>query len=149
MNLRRIAVEPAGATYVALIRFAEAEVNTFSLAWRHQLKFDTAAHETKVALKPSLMRQHVTDEWPGTRLVGHSAIVRFYRMSPAARGVLEAAQRLYGWRAPSRPEDLAFYTTAGRCWLGSIAHERDAFVDADAIDIPRLVAAVPGLQLAD
>jgi hypothetical protein len=148
-NLRSIAVEPVGATYVALIRFAEDQTSTFSLVWRHQLKFDPAAHEIREALRPSMIRQHVTDEWPGTQLLGHAAIVRFYRLSPAARGVLEAANGLYGWMAPGRPEDLAFYTTAGRCWLGSIAHEQDAFVDSDAVDVSRVVAAVPGLQIAD
>lgn len=148
-DLRTIAVEPVGATYVALIRFAEAEGSTFSLVWRHQLRFDPAAHEVAEALRPSTISQQVTDEWPGTRLLGHAAVVRFYQMSPAARGVLEAAHGLYRWMAPHRPEDLAFYTTAGQCWLGSIAHERDAFVDADAVHLARLVAAVPGLQFAD
>ena len=148
-TLRTIAVEPVGATYVALIRFAAAEASTFSLVWRHQLEFGPAAHELAEALRPSMIRQQVTDEWPGTRLLGHAAIVRFYRMSPAALDVLVSANRLYGWMAPGRPEDLAFYTTAGHCWLGSIAHEEDAFVDSDAVDVSRVVAAVPGLEFAD
>ena len=95
-----------------------------------------------------MIRQQITDEWPGTRLLGHAAIVRFYKISLAARRVLEGANRLYGWTAPGRPEDLAFYTAAGHCWLGSIAHEQDAFVDSDVIDLSSVVAGVPGLQLA-
>lgn len=148
-KLRSIAVEPAGAAYAALIRFAEAEASTFSLAWRHQIKFDPGAHAIAKALRPSLIRQQVTDTWPGTELLGHTAIVRFYKVSPGARRVLEAVDRLYMWRAPGRPEDLAFYRPDGRWWLASIAHEQQAFIDADAIDGSRLLAAVPGLQFAD
>lgn len=148
-KLRRIAAEPAGATYAALIRFAEAEASTFSLAWRRQLPFDSARYGVVKALRASMIRQHETDEWPCTKLVGQTAIVRFYEISRSARGVLEAADRLYAWIAPGRPEDLAFYTPAGQCWLCSIAHEREAFIDADVVDAARVVSAVRGLQLAD
>jgi len=49
---------------------------------------------------------------------------------------------------PNYPEDLAFYAAPGNPWLGSIAHEQDAFLYPDRIDVPTLLTAVPGLALA-
>ena len=141
--------ESVGPTYVALIRFAAEQRSTFSLVWRRQLDFDANAKQLERALRSSLIRQETTDTWPGTELIGHVAVVRLYTLSPAAQRVLESALRLYAWLAPSRPEDLAFYTPSGRCWLASIAHERHAFIDPHTVDVRQLLASVPGLRLVD
>ena len=146
-NMRVIRSEPMGATYYALLAFAQDSSKTFSLTWRKQLTFDASANEIHRDLQPFLDVQHETDTWPGTTLVGHSAIVRSYRLCPETVRVLAAAERLYAWLAPSRPEDLAFYSATGRWWLASIAHEGQSFVDADAVDLQALMSAVPGLQL--
>lgn len=148
-KLRAIEKEPRSTAYVALIRFAAAERSTFSLTWRHQLKFDANAKQVEDALRSSLIRLETTDTWPGTQLIGHAAVVRFYEVSAAAQVLLEDAGRLYAWLAPNRPEDLAFYTASGRYWLASIAHERAAFIDPDAVDVRQLLASVPGLRLLD
>lgn len=148
-TVRSIKNEPGGATYVALIRFAAEQKSTFSLAWRHQLEFDANATQVERALRSSCIRQQTTNTWPGTELIGHTAVVRFYALSPAAQVVLESASRLCAWLAPHRPEDLAFYTPSGRPWLASIAHEREAFIDPDAVDVRQLLASVPGLRLVD
>ena len=47
------------------------------------------------------------------------------------------------WQSLNRPEDLAFYAADGSCWLGSIAHERDAFIVLDSATLAELRAAVP------
>jgi len=139
--------EPDALTYAALIRFARAQGSTFSLTWRPRLTFDANAKQIERALRSSLIRQETTETWPGTQLVGHAALVRFYTLSPDAQAVLDAAARLYAWLAPNRPEDLAFYTHTGRYWLASIAHERDAFIDPGAVDVRQLLASVPDLRL--
>ena len=149
LKLRAIENEPVAADYVALIRFAAAQASTFSLTWRHQLQFDAVAKQVEEALRPSLIRRNVTDTWPGTQLLGHAAVVRFYSLSPGAQLVLDDATRLYAWLAPARPEDLAFYTHAGQWWLASIAHEQQSFIHPDSVDVAGLLAAVPGLRLAD
>jgi hypothetical protein len=147
--VRAIKDEPAAATYLALIRFAAAQASTFSLTWRHQLDFDANAKQVEDALRLTLIRQETTATWPGTELIGHAAVVRFYKLSPAAQLVLDDASRLYAWLAPARPEDLAFYTQTGRWWLASIAHEQQSFIDPDGVDVLGLLAAVRGLRLAD
>jgi hypothetical protein len=147
--MRPLENEAVGPTYVALIRFAAEQRSHFSLTWRHQLDFNANAKQVERGLRSSLIRQETTDTWPGTELIGHAAVVRFYTLSPAAQGVLESASRLYAWLAPGRPEDLAFYTPSGRYWLASIAHEREAFIDPHTVDVRQLLASVPGLRLVD
>jgi hypothetical protein len=146
-NLRSIRSEPAGAIYLSLLAFAEGHSSTFSLVWRKQLVKGANADNVRADLEPFLDAERETDTWPGTTLLGHTAIVRSYRMCADSARLLATAKRLYAWEAPARPEDLAFYTPGGRWWFGSISHERDSFVDLDAIDVVRLAAAVPGLRL--
>ena len=146
-NLQSIHAEPAGATYLALLAFAEGHSATFSLVWRKQLAFGASAETVRTDLEPFLDAKRESDAWPGTKLLGQTAIVRSYRTCPDSVRILATAERLYAWKAPERPEDLAFYTSAGRCWFGSIAHERDSFVDVDVVDVVRLAAAVTGLRL--
>ena len=146
-TLRAVRSEPAGSTYLDLLAFAERHSGTFSLAWRKQLRFDDSARRLQKALQPFLDAQRESDNWPGTTLIGHTAIVRFYRLGPDSSKILAGAGRLYAWLAPHRPEDLAFYTAGGRWWFASVAHEREAFVDSDAVNVAELAAAVPGLQL--
>jgi hypothetical protein len=148
-NSYDIQSEPTGDVYRSLLAFAEDHSACFSLAWRRQLTFDATAAATEVELRPFLIREVETSEWPGTQLLGHSAVVRTYRVSPGATTVLAGAGGLYAWQSPRRPEDLAFYTADGHCWLGSIAHERDAFVVLDSPALHALRAAVPGLRLSE
>lgn len=146
-DLVAIVKEPTAETYVALLQFALARHSLFSLVWRDQLDFNDSASAVAEALRPDLLRERRTSEWPGTQLVGHRAIVRLYRMSPAACSALAAAGGMYAWRAPERPEDLAFYVSEENPWLMSIAHERDTFVYPHAIDVQDLARSVPGLEL--
>ena len=147
MDLVTIVEEPKGRTYLALLQFAVEHSALFSLVWRDQLDFAPSAIAVAETLRPNLVSERYTDEWPGTQLFEHSATVRFYRMSPAAFPILAEAERLYGWAGPERPEDLAFYVSLDNPWLGSISHERDAFIYRQAVDLQKLSADVYGLKL--
>jgi hypothetical protein len=140
-------VEPSGDVYRALLAFAEQTGSLFSLVWRAQFDFSEPAYAVDQALASELVSSTSTDSWPGTRLLGHQATVNLYKLSPSALTVLASPGRLFGWTVPDYPEDLAFYAAPGRPWLGSIAHEQDAFVYPDQIDVPTLLTAVPGLAL--
>jgi hypothetical protein len=142
-----IITEPVGPTYRALLAFAERCSGSFSLVWRHQLSFAASAAVLEGVLRPFLIEETETSTWPGTRLIGHSATVRTYRLSPDSARALATADGLFAWQSPARPEDLAFYAPDGRCWLGSTAHERDAFVALDEDDLAALRAAAPELEL--
>ena len=145
--IHNILSEPSGPVYRSLLAFAAQRSSLFSLVWRRQLAFDASADALATSLRPHLDNEKETSEWPGTELLGHTAIVRRYRLSPESTSLLASAESLYAWLAPQRPEDLAFYTSEGRCWLGSIAHERDAYVDLDPAEFELLRAAVPGLDI--
>src|SRR5207247_9485235 len=78
-NLQSIHAEPAGATYLALLAFAEGHSSAFSLVWRKQLAFGANADKVRTDLEPFLDTERESDAWPGTKLLGHTAIVRSYR----------------------------------------------------------------------
>jgi hypothetical protein len=140
-------VEPSGNVYRRLLTFAAEAGSLFSLVWRDQFDFAEPAYAIDQRLASELVSSMSTDSWPGTRLLGHKATVNLYRMSPSAVDVLAAPGRMFAWKVPNYPEDLALYAAPGRPWLGSIAHEQDAFLYPDQIDVPTLLTAVPGLAL--
>ena len=142
-----IVVEPRGAVYRALLDFGRQLGSTASLVWRDQLELDPSANVIADRLSADLVREERVAEWPGTRLHGSRATLRIFRLSSNAVAVLSEAEGLYDWRAPGRPEDLAMYSNDGRAWLGSIAHERDGFLDAEVFPVPEVADQVPGLRL--
>jgi hypothetical protein len=144
----KIISEPAGEVYLQLLAFAQQESAYFSLTWQQQVTADGGARIVATELRPFLHQQRTTSEWPGTKLLRGVATVRWYRFTPQARQVLQFAGRLYAWRWPDRPEDLAFYYADERCWLASIAHEREAFIDLDETGLQALRREVPGMQLS-
>jgi len=140
--------EPAGDVYAALIRFAQTECPTFSLMWRDDIRQSAAAFVVAESLAADLIEERRVWEWPGTRVYDAPKLLRSYRFTLRALTVLLAAPSLYAWRVPDRPEDLAFYGSDGTLWLGSIAHEANAFFGPAAPDEHILLAAVPGLRIS-
>lgn len=59
--------------------------------------------------------------------------MRRYDLNPFSASVLKEMPRLYAWQHPEFPEDLTFYTEAGGVWLGSIAHEAQAWFEDDSL----------------
>jgi len=146
-ELVTILEEPKAETYLGLLQFAQRQNSLFSLVWRDQHEFVRSALAVEIALRPDLVREKQTDQWPGTRLLGHLATVRLYQLSPSALSVLAEAKSLFAWVAPNRPEDLAFYVEEDKPWLGSISHEMDSFLYSGALDLEELYADVRGLKV--
>jgi len=143
-----ITEEPRGETYDRLLDLAARRCESFSVVWRDQLEFAPEARGLEQNLSPYLIREEESSEWPGTRLLSGKARVCYFRLVPQSAAILRSAGSLYAWRAPGRPEDLAFYTPEGNCFLGSIAHESDAFLDSTVISTAELQAEVPGLRFS-
>jgi hypothetical protein len=142
-----IIVEPQGKTYTALLRLAIQYCSSFSLTWRDQLKFNETASLMMSALLPFLIRELHTNEWPGTQLIDQKAMVRYYQFTEDTLRILSEVSSLYAWLSPNLPEDLAFYREDERCWLFSIAHEKDAAILDESLTVDFLSRAVPGLQV--
>ena len=144
-----IVAEPKGKTYIDLLNFAASRCESFSLVWRDQFKFELSAYEIKRTLKPFLVSNIRTDEWPGTKLIGHEAIVRRYRVADESIKLLHAAGGLYSWLQPDLPEDLAFYSSGDAVWLATISHEHEAWFLDESLLPAEIYAHVPDIRLRE
>jgi hypothetical protein len=144
-----IVAEPKGQTYIDLVAFAASRCGSFSLVWRDQFQFEQSAYEIKHALKPFLISNDRTDEWPGTKLIGHEAIVRRYRVADESVKLLHVAGTLYSWLQPNLPEDLAFYASGDTAWLASISHESQAWFLDGSLRSAEIYAYVPHIKITD
>jgi len=79
-------------------------------------------------------------------LIRSKATVHFYELNDQSIQILEQTKRLYGWISPQYPEDLAFYTPAGKCCLGSTAHEEDSYIIASVFSADDIRKKVPTLK---
>jgi hypothetical protein len=85
------------------------------------------ARRALARLQPLLIAAEAREEWPGTRRVGHTAIVHCYRFTAAVRAILRGeTRRLYAWAQPHLSEDLALLAPDATPWLTTISHERNA-----------------------
>ena len=142
-----IVAEPKGQTYIDLLNFAAARCESFSLVWRKQFQFESSAHQVANSLKPFLISNVRTDEWLGTKLIGHEAIVRQYRTTDKSIKILGSLSGLYSWLQPKFPEDLAFYSTGNVGWLASISHERDAWFLDESLSLDEIYDHVSGIEI--
>jgi hypothetical protein len=116
-------------TYNDLLEFAEQECDTFSLVWRHEMKFKDSAWEVVEELQPYLISELPTNKWPGTEIFGGKALLRTYSVNPASIAILKRASSVFDWVAPNYPEDLALYIN-GKNVFASVAHESMAWFEA-------------------
>ena len=137
-----------GNVYLGLLELARHTESLVGLVWREQLKFSPSALQIAADLKPSLVEERLTDEWPGTRLFGSQACYRQYRCDERSLPILAGAERLDGWLAPDFPEDMNCTLPTGECWLISVAHESSCWLfpevlgDAHANELDRLLKSV-------
>src|SRR4051812_10440493 len=86
-----LVTEPSDAVYAALIDFAVARCTRFYLVWREQLEFNESAQQFEATLRPWEIDSVRTDTWDGTRLLGHYASVRHYRLDRESADILASA----------------------------------------------------------
>ena len=139
--------EPRGDAYASLLALAAERCATFSLVWPDRLAASVGADTVAVSLSLQLVREARVSQWPGTQLLDDTARVRHYALTAESLAVLRSAPGLYAWHGPGRPEDLAFYTADGSLWMGSVAHESDAWFTAAAMAADDLPARLPLLEL--
>lgn len=142
-----IVAEPQGQTYIDLLDFAASRCESFSLVWRDQFHFEQSAYDIKHELRPFLISNDRTNEWPGTILIGHEAIVRKYRVASESIKLLHIADALYAWHEPRLPEDLAFYDSDNKTWLAAISHEGQAWFLDQSLSSAEIYAYVPDLKI--
>jgi hypothetical protein len=140
--------QPRGRVYAALVEAAGEACPTALLVTRPRMGSSAELLDVLARLEPHLVRREERNEWPGTRLIDGTATVHEYRVGGDVLSILRSSVKgLYLWRQPARPEDLCFLRADGTTWLGSIAHERDAWLELDEAEAAALVARVPHLAL--
>jgi hypothetical protein len=115
--------EPRGATYSRLIDIAQTQCTRFSLVWRNDRRNKRHQSELGRRLKPFVLSDIITNEWPGTWTFPYAHNLCTYELSQETATALKMVEGLYDWLAPDFPEDLAFYVEKGEVWLTSVAHE--------------------------
>lgn len=140
--------EPKDERYRLLLEYASKHCKIFSLVWRKQLKFDSSAGQIADVLKKDFISAKTTSSWPGTKLTRGKALVRYYRLNKYTVKILSSEKRLYAWRAPALPEDLALYDSKMNCWLVTVSHEHDAWIVSSNATVDDIVANLLGLKVA-
>jgi len=143
-----ITEEPKGKCYEALLDFASERCSQFSLVWRDQLDFETSAKEIKQPLRHFIVSRKRTTIWPGTEIFGGKSTVIHYRITKQTMRILRQVKSLYSWLSPKFPEDLAFYTDIGCCWLATVSHEGMAWIVDNDLDPVVLKKHVPSLRIS-
>jgi hypothetical protein len=146
MTIIDIISEPRNETYISLLQIALEFCVTFSLVWRDQSNLNQSAIDFEMEVRPFLEKEEQSNTWPGTELFDSFAIVRFYRYTSESMALLKKVSGLYEWQEPHFPEDPAFYRENGQCWLTTIAHETDAFLDINEKETDYLGKQIPSLK---
>lgn len=139
--------EPAGRLYRAVLDACLEECDTGLLVERPSIGLSEKGKLALQRLSPWMRKEEQLAEWPGTRLYGHTALVRFFAFNTESVKVLEdCANALYDWQQPKLPEDLCLLRPGGEPWLVSIAHERDGYLSMSEEERDRFVRRLPDLE---
>jgi hypothetical protein len=140
-----VIAEPRDETYYELLVAAARSCSSASLVVHSNKTYDATAHALLESLGSEVLQVVTTREWPGTMLSeGHSAEQWTFRLTESTSGQLRTAARgLYDWRMPKLPDDLSFWREDGTLWLGSTAHEQDAFMELAPRELGELTETSP------
>lgn len=102
-------------------------------------------------LEPYLRSADEAGEWPGTRLeAGATARVHRYALRPPVLDVVAGAtDRLYAWRHPELPQDLALVRADGTPFLATVTNEAWAGLTLDDDERQIFGGTLPELGLRD
>lgn len=141
-----IVSEPVGRVYRGLLDAALDCCDLGLLVERPAIDSSEQCRLVVSALRRWIREEENLDEWPGTKLSGHTALVRRFCFNPGSAEVLKQfANSLYEWQQPTLLEDLCLLRQSGEPWLVTIAHERDGYLRISEKERDDLVERVPEL----
>jgi hypothetical protein len=141
---------PSGDVYRALVRHAASVCPYAHLVVTESLGITSELEYALRELAPHLIEERKTDHWPGTQLGEASADFYLFATSDLfAATLLRLSHSLYDWQQPQLPEDLGFWRDRDTPWLGSIAHEEDAFLNLTPDEALALSTKIIGLELSE
>ncbi len=131
--------------FQALTQAAVHACRFFSLVVRERERSGEAL-EVLGRLREYLIDEQQKSEWPGTVLFGSTASVFTYRLDGGSANVLLGLSSSFsGWLEPRLPEDVSFLRADASVWLGSVAHEKDVFLQLSDEEFSVLSDRVPEL----
>lgn len=138
--MRFIAEEPKDEIYVKLIQYAiqTCDVFMFVICNYYNLPdYNTKMNRFLERLNPLLLKTRhnglKSTSWPGSESwdLRHERNIMFFKNDQSAIDTLLRPKSLFNWLYHDYPEDLCFFRN-GQSWLTSSAHERMAYIIADA-----------------
>lgn len=142
-----ITQEPVGPVYHGLLGHAAAKGYLGLLVVGSELPLSPEGQNVLRELTPFIRQIIPSSEWPGTQLLGTTALVHYFTLCQAAALILQrSSDRLFQWLQPDLPEDLCLLKSLDEPWLVSISHERDAYLLLEEPELPELLKEIPGLK---
>ena len=131
--------------YNALIDYAAEYCTKCSFVVQPQLLSNEKMQSFMYNMEQYLLSRFESDVWPGTNIFG-KALVYVYSYEPHVITILKNVSRGFvDWQQPNNPEDMAIYRPDGSVWLGSIAHERVAWLSLSDDELGILHYSLPEL----
>lgn len=138
----------SSSAYHELMLALPSIAHSCSFVVRDELVIDQEGIGFIERIGPWLMATARVSEWPGTKLLGQLADLYTYRLDTnLSSELLHAATRFGDWRAPSLPEDPAFYRADGTMIMASIVHEKDVYFELTADEHRAITASAPNAGL--
>jgi hypothetical protein len=137
----RLARTLRGERYKELVRYAVEHDFILGLVVRHQLRQSPNLARVLRRLEPWQLDRELVYAWPGTRLgesTGGADLLTFQCTLHSGEVLTSEAESLWQWVQPDLPEDMCFFRQDGRPFFFSVTHERQAFLDADPVEIEEL-----------
>jgi hypothetical protein len=152
--------EPRGSAYDAFVSFACEFSASVLLVVHPYTGLGPTGSRVLADLQPWLLRSEDRQTWPGTgrwpdaeelppgtESLFDTARVHVFRATGEVAAILQDACRgVFDWLQPRRPEDLAFLDDKEHAWFGSIAHEREAFLDVTDDEFQQIAKALPWIS---
>lgn len=140
-------VEPRGPLFSQLLGLGLAYAETLGLVIQKWRNYPTSATDVLEHLSKHQIDAKDVGEWPGSQMAyGYTEQVRTYRYTPDVKEYLElVSEGLYDWQNPELLDDPHLMRTDGSTWLGSTAHEDDAWLEMTPNEYAELEQTAPNL----
>ena len=148
----RIAEEPRGVNYNALLDYTLGKFPMFLLVFRPEdLSLNNHGEHTKSRLSEFIIREEKSFKWPGTQIfTDEEATIYYYKIQYGSIHILkDVAEGLYDWQQPDLLEDLCILRQDETPWLVSIAHESEAYLDITQEEVVHLGKQLPDLVISN
>ncbi|MEK6627408.1 MAG: hypothetical protein AABY53_02185 [Bdellovibrionota bacterium] len=133
INLKK---DISGEDYFQLIDFLSIKSKKFCFIIRDD-QTSSLVEKFIESLKDSLIKTSKVSEWPGTKLIEGQVTQFEYNLTQQNIIKIKDVGGLYNWIAPYFPEDVFFKNEFDQVLLGSISHEKDAWLELSENEILR------------